>query len=320
MCIRRKTGQGVRHEGRCSGSVPRVFRGCSGSVPRGVGTVSVQVNRPFTPGVPGVPSSYGRTTHRGGQVVTCPLPLRIRDVHTLTYKYLFPYPEHPEHPEHACSDLRRRGVPGVGTPPEQVGTPRNRWGCGRVNPGCPTVAVMSESATLADVERLCWHLSGWQVEQRDVDQLLAVVQAYGSGGGSAAAPQLAGGGLEGAEPPAEDLRAPSASEEAPTPLAGPQAPVQRVEVTGTLTLKCSGACGRSRRAARKAAGRPLRVPSPPAIAIPETVRTCRACGRTQPIDVYGRDAHGLRGRRSCCQDCENARKRDMRRDKSRTAA
>lgn len=165
---------------------------------------------------------------------------------------------------------------------------------------------MSESVTLADVERQCWHLSGWQVEQRDVDQLLVTVQAYaGVEGASASVVWPVEGGEDAQDAPvaALDPEVDAGDAEA---LPAPQAAVQRVEVVGRLTLVCE-----CRTAPRKEPRTPLR----PTLdgAVPETVRECRTCERTHPISHFSRDSHGRHGRKSVCRDCENLRKRNSRR-------
>lgn len=175
---------------------------------------------------------------------------------------------------------------------------------------------MSESVTLADVERLCWHLSGWQVDQRDVDQLLAAVQAYVATDHSGAAAPLAAGGTgaeetsQGAPEPSPDV---SPQGDLPQAVPAPQAGVQRIEVTGTLTLVCAPA-PRQRSEPRT----PLRTTLDGVV--PETVRECRKCHSTQPIDQFVRDSHGLRGRKRICRMCENKRKRDAERARKQAAA
>lgn len=177
---------------------------------------------------------------------------------------------------------------------------------------------MSERASLADVERLCWHLSGWQVEQRDVDRLLAAVQAYAQGAEAPAVPAVLAveeqAPADGAERPAEGTTPPDAAEEVYEVTGGALTPVQRVHVTGALTLVCSGGCTPPKKVTKKS--RP--VADDPAV--PEDWRQCRKCGGAQPIDHFVRDTHGPRGRKNVCRDCENLRKRNARRARKQAAA
>lgn len=162
---------------------------------------------------------------------------------------------------------------------------------------------MSEITTLADVERLCWRLSGWQVEQRDVDTLLAAVTAY-AGHGPDAQPQGAGalavdGGAGAAERPAGATQGASASLDASEGGSGPQTGIQRLHVTGTLTLACTG-----HQAAPLSGQRKL----------------CPKCGNRKPIEAFSPDTKGINGRRYACRDCENKRKREGRAARKRKAA
>jgi hypothetical protein len=202
---------------------------------------------------------------------------------------------------------------------------------------------MSESVApadpgLASIERLCWHLSGWNVEQRDVDRLLAEIQVYAAGAGSsgAAAPLASGG--EGAEmapdAPLSAAEAPTGPVEPSGPVEEAQAPVQHVHVTGTLTLVCPGGhapaaqpashkrqAPRTRR--RVPAAQRRRQPASPDThdpTQPEDYRTCRQCQESKAIGEFVRDVHGRRGRKTVCRDCENTRKRTARRAKKQTAA
>lgn len=165
--------------------------------------------------------------------------------------------------------------------------------------------------TLADIERLCWHLSGWQVDQRSVDALLKAVAAYaGYGPGEesqssdAAAPTLEGGAGEAVRAP-EPLVAPTPADDISEPVKAPQAAVQRVEVTGTLTLLCPGL---------HTPPDPARIPPPRKARIPgdphESQRRCGKCERTLPVEEFARDAKGRNGLRYACRDCENTRKRE----------
>lgn len=178
-------------------------------------------------------------------------------------------------------------------------------GRGRVNPGWLTVACMSESAapvtTRGDIERLCWRLSGWQVDQAAVDRLLLAVDAYVAG---APVP---------AEIPAQES-APASQEPVTAPVAQeparlvvePDAAVQGFEGAYVLTV--------SRIDRPEPQGRPL-----PRADTEEPMRKCRKCGTVYPIQMYNRDPYGRGGRKTACGPCENKRKREARR-LSRAAA
>lgn len=191
---------------------------------------------------------------------------------------------------------------------------------------------MSESVSLADIERLCWRLSGWTVEQESVDRLLAAVTAYAGGGSAGVVRRDAAddSGWQGARAPLAVLDeaqaatrspqgAPGAPEEpcagdsVPGDPSGPEGGVQRLHLTGTLTLVCQGACPPVKPAASKRS-KP-RARQTPAVdsAVPEATRTCRTCTTVHPITEYPRDSRGLRGRKSVCRECENTRKRESRR-------
>lgn len=186
---------------------------------------------------------------------------------------------------------------------------------------------MSESVAPADpglavIERLCWHLSGWQVEQRAVDELLAEVRAYAHGvESSGAGAPLAYGGAgaqEAAVRPVESLTAPDGPVETSKATSGPHMPVQRIHITGTITLAGPRKRAQSKTARAKPRKRQWAVPDPRDL-VPEDTRTCRLCGTTHAITDYARDTHGTRGRKSVCRTCENLRKRDARRAKRAAA-
>lgn len=159
------------------------------------------------------------------------------------------------------------------------------------------------NTTLADIERLCWHLSGWQVEQRSVDALLKAVAAYAGYGPAEeavtapASPLGLEGGAGEAVSPAESPVAPPAAAESPEPVNVPQTVTQRIEMTGTLTLVCPGVCGGARAMVSEAEF---------------GVRTCTACGREQPLDQFHRKTKDRPTRRHQCRTCEAARKRGLR--------
>lgn len=180
---------------------------------------------------------------------------------------------------------------------------------------------MSET-TLADIERLCWRLSGWQVDQRSVDELLKAVTAYAGYGpdqspgvgaeGSGAAAPWPGGGVGEAERPFESLPAPDAPDDVPDPVNGLEGGVQRLHVTGTLTLVCSGTHV-------SVPGGAVALQLAPVVEDPEMERVCRECGEAKPLDAYSADRRGRNGRRRLCRECDNARKRDRRAEQKAAA-
>lgn len=161
---------------------------------------------------------------------------------------------------------------------------------------------MSEVATRADVERLCWMLSGWRVEQRDVDRLLEAVDAYASGAVLPQSAQEADGGTESASEASEPV---PVTVEPSTALNVPQTAVQDAGgIEGAYVLTVT-------RVQRPEPGkRPL--PTPRAD-LTEPERTCRKCGVTYPIENFNRDCHSRGGRKTACKPCENTRRRDARR-------
>lgn len=187
--------------------------------------------------------------------------------------------------------------------------------------------------SLGDVEQLCWRLSGWQVEQRDVDALLSAVTAYGEGA-SGLRPGLGGGTGEDTpcetpvsapEPPAQAAEAVPACVESPQAVAGAQPGVQRIElhvrVSGSLTLHAADAARpvRSPGALRESTGRFAARPRTPLDQATGT-RRCSKCTKTRPLDMFSRDAKGSGGYRYACRDCENKRKREAKQAKKQGAA
>lgn len=191
-------------------------------------------------------------------------------------------------------------------------------GCA-VNPGCHSVMSMSEITTLADVERMCWRLSGWQVEQRSVDTLLAIVDAYARG---VVLPAEDRRGLEGgageAEPPAETLPPPDVAVEIPEPAAELQTDAQSRDLEGAYVVTVT----RIERPDPEPEDEPEATGqgdgsdldaylAPPE----ERVRTCRKCGLTFALAKFSRDKSSRGGRKTACTPCENIRRRDERRAK-----
>lgn len=157
---------------------------------------------------------------------------------------------------------------------------------------------MSESVSLADVERLCWRLSGWQVEQRDVDALLAVVQAYARGAGHGALSLGLEGGAGAAEPPQEALGEPAATGEPSTAPRQPQTGTDGPGIEGAYVLTVT-------RVDRPQPGRRTDTAG--------GKRTCRKCKKRAPLEEFNKDAHSPGGRKTACKSCENERKRTARR-------
>lgn len=168
---------------------------------------------------------------------------------------------------------------------------------------------MSESAapvvSRGDIERLCWRLSGWRVDQASVDRLLLAVDAYVA---HAPLPAEARPDVPAQSPPlaAQEAVTPPAVPEPVQAVAEPPAAVQSIEGAYVLTV--------SR----------IDRPEPPQKPVPradreEPMRKCRKCGTVYPIQMYNRDPYGRGGRKTACGPCENKRKRDARRI-SRAAA
>jgi hypothetical protein len=184
---------------------------------------------------------------------------------------------------------------------------------------------MSETMTRGDLERLCWHLSGWRLDQRSVDRLLAAIDAYASGAGlSAEVPSLPEPEPQEAAQAPEGVRGASADhvviDEIPEAVSGPQEGAQgvvpRLHLTGTLTLVC--ACQSqpdTRKAPATARARPktLATPDDPA------ARVCRTCMDRQPLSEFFRDPHGPQGHKSVCRTCDNLRKRTARQQRAQAA-
>lgn len=167
---------------------------------------------------------------------------------------------------------------------------------------------MSESVSLADVEQLCWRLSGWKVEQRDVDRLLTAVRGY-AGTENGGAPAVCSGGCAGApERAVESPEPPPAPVESPTAPTEALAAVQHVHVTGTLTLAWPPGWPPAPQA--PALRTPQRRPERPVVM--DGTKHCHKCERTLPVERFARDKKGHGGRRARCRDCESQRKRDAR--------
>jgi len=184
--------------------------------------------------------------------------------------------------------------------------------------------------TREGIERLCWRLSGWTVEQRAVDKLLGAVDAYVAG----MAPQ--GGALvtEAGESAPEGAREASAdlvpADDTPAAEIAPQGGAQRFELVGPVTLVlCHGQCS-APAAAPDAVPDPLwqREPHPgrdltgrfvpqPRATVTGIGKECSKCRLVKPLDDFSRDAKGNGGRRYACRDCENQRKRAARQARAR---
>lgn len=167
---------------------------------------------------------------------------------------------------------------------------------------------MNECMTLERIERLCWTLSGWQVEQRSVDTLLSAVQEYASAAGRT----VGQGGATGA--PESPARA-SVTDESLLAKFVAQGGVQSPDLEGTYVLTVSRVVspGRPRRD-RSQGSAPLDVnTSAESGESEETERTCRLCGHTYRIEKFSRDKSSPGGRKTACTPCENIRRRDQRR-------
>lgn len=157
---------------------------------------------------------------------------------------------------------------------------------------------MSGITTLADVERLCWHLSGWQVDQRDVDALLAAVRAYADGAGHGAPSSGLEGGAGAAQPSQEASGGGDASGEPSNPSREAQTAAQGEGLEGAYVLTVT-------RVDRPQPGRRTDTAG--------GKRTCRKCGKRAPLENFNKDAHSPGGRKTACKTCENERKRNARR-------
>lgn len=189
---------------------------------------------------------------------------------------------------------------------------------------CPhmgtSAGVVMGGTTLGDVERLVWRLSGWEVEQVSLNAVLKAVRDHAEAHGvvcdCAAHP-----GMDAHMPPQapqEAVYAPLTPMETPAAPQAPaeaQAPVQRVEVSGTVTVVCGCAQGAGgtpqappvrqvRAAPAHSAARPMKE----AGAGPG--RVCRKCGHRWALEEFARDRKGPDGRRTACRACENTRRRE----------
>lgn len=161
--------------------------------------------------------------------------------------------------------------------------------------------------TLGDIERLCWSLSGWQVEQRSVDTLLSAVRAY-----TAEAGRGGQDGVTGA--PGSPARATVTDESVLADFVA-QGGVQGPDLEGTYVLTVSRVVspGRPRRI-KVQRNPPLDVNTSGDMGVSgETERTCRLCGHTYRIEKFSRDKSSPGGRKTACTPCENIRRRDQRR-------
>jgi hypothetical protein len=167
---------------------------------------------------------------------------------------------------------------------------------------------MDHTVTLADIEGLCWRLSGWRVEQRDVDRLLASVRAYAAAPGTEPCPCTVRTYLAPTEPvsaltgPARDTPAPFtvaprlAASQAPAEPARCAEPVKDAEADPDLPR---GA---------------IRAPRPMRRAGMGPGRTCRQCKERWALEEYARDIKGVSGRKTVCRACENVRNRERRKE------
>lgn len=155
---------------------------------------------------------------------------------------------------------------------------------------------MSEGTTLGDIERLCWTLSGWQVDQRDVDRLLSAVQAYAAAG----AAEVSG---SAAVCPQEASAQPPVADESVQVVADAHRGAQTILIDGACVLTLTPLT-RTPLVVTPPRNRPQTTYTVPAADLYEPRRTCRTCARTKDIQDFNRDHHSPGGRKSQCRDCE----------------
>jgi hypothetical protein len=137
---------------------------------------------------------------------------------------------------------------------------------------------MAGTDGLERLEKLCWHLSGWQVDQCSVDRLMTEIRAYVQTHTPEASAMLA-------------VRLPEALQEPVTAEPSPPDPIVPQESTrGRVRPMVPGGDGPS--------------------------RTCRTCHGYWALEEYDRDTKGVGGRKSVCRLCENRRKRERRREQA----
>lgn len=158
---------------------------------------------------------------------------------------------------------------------------------------------MSAPVTLADIERLCWHLSGWSVQQQDVDRLLAAIEAYVQG--------------IGADIPAPDEPAPAVQTDDASEDSTPQVQVPAADAVhwrGELTVRLV--------MPRARAPKGERVPMTEAERAMGDMRdagrrrVCRKCRTEQALTEFVRESRFDDRRKWACRTCERARKRAAR--------
>jgi hypothetical protein len=192
---------------------------------------------------------------------------------------------------------------------------------------------MTDTGTVTrdDIKKLCWHLSGWTVEQRDVDALLNAIDGYSGGCGASCAsrPGLPGG--TGEAVPA--LTAPAettAGEVDPQHAYAPETAAQPFRFDGTITVRlvCDAHEPLSTQTATEPDAGPVTEHEPVAHAAPVVPDTTRVCHKRhcevgtapQPITEFARNAKGGEERKYVCRTCENKRKREWRTQRRKRAA
>lgn len=168
---------------------------------------------------------------------------------------------------------------------------------------------MSGTRTLAPVERRIWRETGWRIEQRAVDRILAEVRAYAADPAEEPCPCTREATYSD-PPPGETPQRPAQGRTAP-PMAEDTTP--RAETRQTAA---QSPLGRVTNALPARSGshwtpRPMREAREG-----EESRTCRTCRQAWAIEEFSRDTTKSGGRKNVCRTCENTRRRDARRAKT----
>lgn len=165
---------------------------------------------------------------------------------------------------------------------------------------------MSDVVTLAEIERLCWHLSGWSVDQRSVDELLAAIRLYAH-----SVVPLAEAVATASDPvPQEPVCAPASTEpdpEHPEPEREAHSGTRRADWKGELTVRVVIGGKSSRRGPMTPLERAAND-----VSDSKKRRTCRKCSTDQPLTEFMRNSRMTGHRKTVCRTCENTRKREAR--------
>lgn len=160
---------------------------------------------------------------------------------------------------------------------------------------------MTDIATRDDIEAALWRWSGWQADQRSVDELLGLIDQYAQAPTVPRAARVTDEVLAAARREAEQIVQSARDEIAIMRRTAERPPdgMKRLApgIVPVETYKdADGAIW-------------VRLTAPVSTTPPGT-RRCRGCGVTKPMIMFRKDKSCTNGYRHQCKECENAGRRN----------